>query len=138
MTVAKPIRRCLFKFMAGTIIATSLLAPTAALGEIYYTSYAAAHDVSYTAVMPKNNSSKSYNYCTRVDYDATHTVEVVANVNDEIVFVGSPVYTWTPGKSGTLTNYVYERGARKAQLWFNNLLNVGITIYGHFAADSYH
>lgn len=138
MAAAKPIRRCFLKLGLGAVIAASLFAPTAAIAEIYYTSYAAAHNVSYTAVMAKNNSSKSYNYCTKVDYDATHTVEVVANVNDEIVFVGSPVYTWTPGKAGNLTNYVYENGARKAQLWFNNLINTGITIYGHFAADSYH
>lgn len=130
------------RLIAGAALAilvwASALMPSIARGEVYYQSYAAAHNVSYTPIMAKNNSSPNYNYCTKVDYNATHTVEVVANANDNIQFVGSPVYTWSAGQAGTLTNYVYERGYRKARLWFNNLINTGITIYGHFAADSYH
>ena len=121
-------RRALARLAFAVALVAGVLAPVVSNAEVYYQSYAAAHNVSYTPVMAKNNSSPSYNYCTKVDYNATHTVEVVGNANGSIQFVGSPVYTWSAGKAGNLTNYVYERGYRKAQLWFNNLINTGTRI----------
>lgn len=45
-------------------------------------------------------------------------------------------YTWSAGKSGYLSNYVYENNYDWAQLWFNNIVSFDITINGSWKADS--
>lgn len=102
-----------------------------------YHSFAYSHNVTKTRAREKRDASKSWNYCTQVTNGATHTVEVAANKNNETYFVGSPVYTWTPGQSGYLTNNVYEYGYRWAQLWFNNITGNNITISGQWSLDNY-
>lgn len=102
-----------------------------------YNAIAYSHNVTKTRAREKIDASKSWNYCTQVTNGATHTVEVAANRDGETYFVGSPVYTWTPDKSGYLTNNVYEYGYRWAQLWFNNITDNGITISGQWSPDNY-
>lgn len=124
----------------AALLVLILSAPAIALANYnsntWYSSYAYSRNVTKTSARQKMDKTKSWNDCRSVTDGVTHTVEVVGNKNSETYFVGSPVYTWTPGKSGYLTNYVKENGYSWAQLWFNNLKNYGITISGYWSPDN--
>lgn len=106
-----------------------------------YSSYAAAHNVSYTSAQEKWDDSYSWDDCHG---GASHTVEVAMTPRGvwDVHFVGSPVIGWYAGKSGILTNYVWEASHTNgswfdadALLWFNNTSGSGTTISGEWSPD---
>lgn len=100
-----------------------------------YSSYAAAHGVSYTSAQEKWDRSSSWDDCRG---GANHTVEVAATPWSywSVTFVGSPIYGWWNGKADYLINYVGEEGYGKALLWFTNPNNYATTISGFWSPDS--
>ena len=133
-------KRVAMLFGVTAALTLALGAPTIAVAnnnaDTWYSSYAMSHNVTKTAAREKQDYSKSWNDCRSVTDGVTHSVEVVANKDYETFFVGSPVYSWTQGQSGYLTNYVKENKYDWAQLWFNNHKDYGITISGYWSPDN--
>lgn len=101
-----------------------------------YNSYAAGHGVSYTDAYRKTDDSSSWDQCTSAP---NHSVEVAitSRLYWNVQFIGSPVYGWWGGKSGYLTNYVWETSHEaSALLWFNNTNDYDAYILGYFSPDS--
>lgn len=101
-----------------------------------YSSYATSRGVSYADARIKLDDTSSWDACSG---GANHTVEVAATPATywDVRFVGSPIYGWWSGKSGYLSNWVYETDpSYRALLWFNNTNSYATTISGVWSPDS--
>ena len=93
---------------------------------------------TWTKAGGKTDTTKVFNWNYSVTNNANHTAEAAAEKSYEgqVVFVGSPMYGWSRGKSGYLTNYIKEKGYNWATIWFNNTNSFPIKLTGVWSPDS--